>query len=152
MAERADGWWNAVRVLWRYARGSTRPRSAPVDPAELGVLGEREAERFLKRRGFRIYARNYRSTKGEVDLIARDKRADALVFVEVKTRRRGQPAEAVTPEKWRRVAHAARAFRRLLNARDLPHRFDIVAVVWPEGAERPTVEHIPDAHRPRYPV
>ena len=48
--------------------------------------------------------------QGEIDLIARD--GDTLVFVEVKARRQGVPAEAVTPEKERRLTLAALQFMR----------------------------------------
>ena len=74
----------------------------------LGDRGERAAARFLRRRGLKVITRGYRTAQGEIDLIAREGRT--LVFVEVKTRRRGQPAEAVTPEKQRRLAAAALQF------------------------------------------
>jgi putative endonuclease len=112
-----------------------------------GDRGERASARFLRRKGMRILQRGYRTTLGEIDLIARD--GGTLVFVEVKTRRRGEPAEAVTPLKQRRITQAALHFLKrhgLLDApRAVPCRFDIVAVVWPDGRGRPTIEHIPDA-------
>src|SRR3712207_7747855 len=74
----------------------------------LGDQGEREAARFLRRRGLRILVRNYRTPQGEIDLIARD--GATPVFVEVKSRRRGTPAEAVTPEKQRKLTLAALHF------------------------------------------
>lgn len=107
----------------------------------LGARGERVAARHLRRLGLRIITRNYRTPQGEVDLVARE--GGTLVFVEVKTRRRGEPAEAVTPEKRRRLTLAALAFlkrHRLLN-RDVPCRFDVVAVVWPDGRGRPRIDH-----------
>jgi putative endonuclease len=107
----------------------------------LGHRGEREAARHLRRQGMRILARGYRTRQGEVDLIARD--GDTLVFVEVKSRRRGAPAEAVTAEKQRRLTLAALHFlgRHKLLEPPCPCRFDVVAVVWPEGRRRPDVEH-----------
>ena len=54
------------------------------------------------------HPRGYRTSQGEIDLIARD--GPTLVFVEVKTRRGGQPAEAVTPEKQRRITLTALHF------------------------------------------
>jgi putative endonuclease len=111
----------------------------------LGERGERAAALFLKRMGMRIIVRNYRGAGGEIDLIARDDQT--LVFVEVKTRKSGTPAEAVDVEKQRRITRAAVHF---LKKHDLlepgvPSRFDVVAVVWPDGARRPIVEHIPNA-------
>lgn len=109
----------------------------------LGDRGERAAARHLRRRGLRIITRNYRTPQGEIDLIARD--GDTLVFVEVKSRRQGTPAEAVTPEKQRRLTLAALHFMKRHDLLDCPCRFDVVAVVWPEGRRRPEIEHFPAA-------
>ncbi len=105
----------------------------------LGDRGEREAARYLRRKGMRILARGVRSPVGEIDLVARDR--DTLVFVEVKTRRRGVPAEAVTPEKQRRISLTALHFLRKHFAMEVRARFDIVAIVWPDDRSSPTVEH-----------
>ena len=53
-------------------------------PSQIGAQGERLAEKYLRRRGCRVLARNYRCPRGEVDLIVLD--GQAVVFVEVKTR------------------------------------------------------------------
>ncbi len=91
----------------------------------------------------RIIARNYRTAQGEVDLIARD--GDTIVFVEVKARRRGEPAEAVTPEKQRRLTLAALHFLKRHRLLEYAGRFDVVAVVWPESGRAPGIEHFRDA-------
>jgi putative endonuclease len=109
----------------------------------LGGRGERLAARHLRRRGMRIITRGYRTPHGEIDLIARD--GDTLVFVEVKTRRHGQPAEAVTPEKQRRLTLAALRFLKQHRLLDVPCRFDVVAIVWPDDRKPPLVEHYRDA-------
>ena len=57
---------------------------------ELGIDGERAAERFLRRLGYTIVERNYRCPLGEIDLVALDRRT--IVFVEVKTLRRAGAA------------------------------------------------------------
>ena len=133
-----------VMILERLARWLTSP--APSDT--LGACGERAAARFLKGKRYRILATNWRCDGGEVDIIARD--GQWLVFVEVKTRR----AEFVTPEeqvhsfKEGRVRHAADVYlarQRRRGADELLVRFDIVAVVWLEGAKRPTIRHIEHA-------
>ncbi len=111
----------------------------------LGDRGERAAAAYLRKRGMRIIVRNYKGAGGEIDLIARD--GDTLVFIEVKTRQAGTPAEAVTPEKQKRITRAALAFLKkhdLLNA-GVPSRFDVVAVVWPEADRQPRIEHFPNA-------
>lgn len=113
----------------------------------LGGKGERLAARHLRRSGLRVITTNYRAPSGEIDIIARE--GDTLVFVEVKTRRRGEPAEAVHAEKQRKITRAALAFmkhHRLLE-RDVPCRFDVVAVVWPEPGtrSRPDIQHFRSA-------
>jgi putative endonuclease len=109
----------------------------------LGQRGERAAARHLKRQGMRILVRGYRTKRGEIDLIARD--GETLVFVEVKSRRQGVPAEAVTAEKQRRITNAALEFMRRFGALDLRSRFDIVAIVWPDDRSPPRIEHIRNA-------
>lgn len=113
----------------------------------LGDRGERAAEHFLRKRGIRVIVRKYETSRGEIDLVARER--DTLVFVEVKTRRRGEPAEAVTPEKQRRLTRAALAFlkQHALLDQGVPCRFDVIAIVWPDAdAEgKPEIEHIRSA-------
>jgi putative endonuclease len=112
----------------------------------LGDEGERAAARFLKRLGFRIITRGYRTTRGEIDLIARE--GDILVFVEVKTRRTGQPLEAVTTEKERRLTLAALKFLKQFSLLEQRCRFDVVAVVWPDDRSPPSIEHVRNAFEP----
>jgi putative endonuclease len=109
----------------------------------LGDRGERAAAWYLRRKGLRVIVRGYRTRLGEIDLIARD--GDTLVFVEVKSRRQGVPAEAVTTEKQRRITLAALHFLRKHGLLDVRSRFDIVAIVWPDEHGEPQIEHIPNA-------
>jgi putative endonuclease len=101
-----------------------------VDSREaLGQQGEDVACRVLRRAGYEILARRYRTRHGEIDVVARE--GDTLVFVEVKTRRGrryGSGAEAVTGWKQRRITRMTEDY--LLRARvgDCPCRFDVVAV------------------------
>src|SRR2546429_6613981 len=77
----------------------------------LGEEGERAAARFLEARGYRILERNYRTRRGEIDLIAEDGRM--LVFVEVKVRlddRFGGPAAAITRAKPARIARLSQQY------------------------------------------
>ena len=100
-------------------------------------MGEDLACRELRRRGYAILARRYRTRHGEIDIIARD--GGALVFVEVKARRGaafGGAGAAVTPWKQRRVAAMAADYlarRRLLDAEC---RFDVVTVDMESGYPR----------------
>jgi len=112
----------------------------------LGERGERAAARHLKRQGMRVLLRGYRTKQGEIDLIARER--DTLVFVEVKVRRQGVPAEAVTPEKQRRLTMAALQFMRRYRLLDERCRFDVVAIVWPDDRSPPRIEHFRNAFEP----
>jgi putative endonuclease len=112
----------------------------------LGERGERVAARHLKRQGMRILWRGYRTELGEIDLIARD--GDTLVFVEVKARRQGTPAEAVTLDKQRRLTNVSFQFLRKYHLLEVRSRFDVVAIVWPHDHTTPQVEHFPNAFEP----
>ncbi len=96
----------------------------------LGRRGEDAAAHFLECRGYDIVARNWTCYAGEADIIARDD--DAVVFVEVKTRRncdKGMPSEAVTPEKRERYERIALEYLANCGIVDVPIRFDIVSIV-----------------------
>ena len=109
-----------------------------------GKEGERIAEIFLRKKGYKLVERNYRCAAGELDLIMLDRRV--IVFVEVKTRRGiryGTPLEAVEVWKLKKMIYAAQFF---LSAKRLSHRearFDVIGISWP-GAQ-PSVEHIENA-------
>ncbi len=112
---------------------------------EFGRRGEKLAEKHLRRAGMRTVARRFRTPVGELDLVMRD--GPTLVFVEVKTRRSNAlapPQDQVRASKQRRVVRAARWFLESRRLTGIPVRFDVVAVVWPEGAD-PVVTHIRDA-------
>ena len=117
----------------------------------LGQRGEREAERFLKKAGCRILARNWATPLGEIDLVAQEKRSGRIIFAEVKTRTdesvaRGE--QAVGRAKQRRIVRAAQLFlKRKRVAPDTPLRFDVLAVTF-DADGRPEVRHTPGAFRP----
>jgi len=105
----------------------------------LGELGETLACDELRRRGYAILERRYRTRYGEIDVVARH--GEVLVFVEVKTRVSdafGSGAEAVTGYKQRRVARMAADFLARRRIQDRPCRFDVVSVA--VGQERPKIE------------
>lgn len=115
---------------------------------ELGLEGERLAERFLRRGGLKLLARRYATPVGEIDLIMRD--GETVVFVEVKTRRTrawADPEDAVGPEKQRRMQRCASWYLRARRKESAPFRFDIVAVTLPEVGE-PQIEHFESAFEP----
>ncbi|MGD9722204.1 MAG: YraN family protein [Pirellulales bacterium] len=122
-----------VRAAWRHYHS-------------LAQRGERAAARYLRRRGYKIVGRHERDTYGELDLIAVDGRT--VVFVEVKTRRShdaGHPAEAVGPDKQRRMTRMALAYLKRHELLECKARFDVLALTWPKHARRPKIEHIRNA-------
>ena len=121
-------------------------RSArPIGDA-LGARGEHEAERHLKKLGYKTLARGSRNKLGELDLVALD--GKTIVFVEVKTRRNtdaGHPADAVDERKQARLTRLALAFLKRNRLLDQPSRFDVIAITWPEDQQRPRIEHFKNA-------
>ena len=110
----------------------------------LGELGETLACEELRRRGYAILERRYRTRYGEIDIVARH--GDVLVFVEVKARAGeafGTGAEAVTRYKQRRVAQMAADFLVRRRLQDRPCRFDVVSIAVGESGAR--IEVIPGA-------
>jgi len=96
---------------------------------DTGILGEKLAGDFLKKRGYRIYETNYRCPEGEVDIVARHK--DSLVFIEVRSKRSlefGSPEESITPTKMERLRAVAAHYRQTHNNLPPLWRIDVVAV------------------------
>jgi putative endonuclease len=111
----------------------------------LGRDGEKVAAEYLKKLGYRILARNFTCPVGELDLIALDGRT--LVFAEVKTLRAQadiDPVEQVHAGKQAHIRKVARYYLSVKGAENLPARFDVLAVTFPETSQ-PRIEHLIDA-------
>jgi putative endonuclease len=121
-----------------------------TDAKRLGCWGEKQGERFLRRKGLRTLTRNFNCKTGELDLVMADPEDGAVVFVEVKTRANEDfaPAEsAVTFGKQKKMASAARFFTLKHKIENRPLRFDVVAIVLgPKGP--PTIRHYQRAFVP----
>ena len=120
-----------LRVLDALKLAHTSDRKLPPHQ-RTGRRGEEAAYFYLRRQGYVIVARNYRSPRrrGEIDLVAWDH--DVLCFIEVKTRtsREVKPAEAaVDREKRRELAGMAREYLRRMPD-TVPWRFDVVSVYY----------------------
>ena len=114
------------------------------DRLSLGKIGEELAVTRLRAMKYQILERNYRCPLGEMDIIAREK--GSLVFVEVKTRATkdfGGPAAAVHERKQRQLSRVALLYLNQKKIRDVPARFDVVAVDL-SGSE-PRIEVIQNA-------
>jgi len=127
-----------AKILTRFARED--------DPEHLrrGKLGERAARQHLQKLGLKFLTANFRSDRGEVDLVFRD--ADCLVFVEVKTRSSEdwtRPAAAVNARKRRLLSQTALDYLQQLNNPEVVIRFDIVEVLLADDAVR-EIRHLPN--------
>jgi putative endonuclease len=129
--------WELIRSFWRRP---ARPRHL-----EFGELGERAAKAHLKHLGWKFLTANFRSDRGEIDLIFRH--PECLVFVEVKTRSSGswtRPAAAVNARKRRLLSQTALDYLRQVRQPPVPIRFDIVEVLLERG-EVVEIRHLPNS-------
>jgi putative endonuclease len=110
-----------------------------------GDRSEQVAANFLRQSGLRILHRNYRTPRGEIDLIARD--GSRVVFVEVRSTAGNDSvrlAASIDRGKQRRIVGAAEFFLHRYRMGDCPARFDVVLVQWTKDGS-PIVTHIPTA-------
>jgi putative endonuclease len=112
--------------------------------AARGRAGEGRAADFLERKGYSIVARNWRTRRGEIDIVAQ--KGDLLVFAEVKTLPRGtaQSLERVLNQrKCKRIVETAKSFLNLYRQYKCEQiRFDVLVLDMP-GLE--PVYHIENA-------
>lgn len=111
-----------------------------------GTRSEGAAERYLKRLGYRILAKNVSMEQGELDLIALD--GQCVVFVEVRSTEDpdpGLPAASVDQAKQRKLTALALRYLQEKRLLDHPARFDVLAVSWPAGQKEPRIVHHPNA-------
>lgn len=130
LLERVRGWW----------KGKEKPLHLLH-----GELGERAARKHLKRHGLKFLTANFRTDRGEIDLVMRD--TDCLVFVEVKTRSSEEwtrPAAAVDAERRRRLTRAGLDYLHLLRNPPVKVRFDIVEVLLQDSRVR-EIRHLPNS-------
>jgi putative endonuclease len=115
----------------------------------LGDRGENVAARYLRNRGYKIIIRNFRCDLGEIDIVARD--GKTLVFVEVKTRAYEDPApeDQVNEAKQHQLTKVAKLYLSRYGIPQPPSRFDVVAIIWPNGRD-PLIRHTPHAFEPTF--
>lgn len=108
----------------------------------LGREGELAAVRYLEQEGFRVLDRNWRCQDGEIDIVATERRS--LVVCEVKTRsgtRYGEPIEAVTRAKSKRLRRLAICWLTAHGVRFEQVRIDVIGLLY-EGTGGFTIRHI----------
>jgi len=105
----------------------------------LGKKGEKLARKYLQKKGYRILVDNYRTPRGEIDIIA--EQGGAIVFIEVKTRSDmtfGCGLEAVTTAKQKQISMVALEYLASQGFAEAPARFDVVAVS-DKGGNKPEI-------------
>ena len=121
---------------------------APMSAARqaFGELGERIAERWLRRTGWRVLQRRFRSGHRDIDLVV--EREGTIVFVEVKSRkgdRFGHPVEAVNWRKQKELTKSAQVWIDRHGRAHESYRFDVVGVLM--TGDRVRVRHVEDAFK-----
>ncbi|MDB6110607.1 MAG: hypothetical protein JWR69_2357 [Pedosphaera sp.] len=129
--------------LWEKIKAWRTRKEKPVS-ARRGELGELAAKQHLRGLGLKFLTANFRSKRGEIDLIFRDN--ECLIFVEVKARSSEswiRPAAAVNARKRRLLSQTALDYLKLLKQPPVKIRFDIVEVLLSDG-EVAEVRHLPN--------
>ena len=111
---------------------------------EFGKAAEESAAVFLKKCGYRIIGRNYKTRFSEIDIVAEDK--GVICFIEVKARHSdlfGEPAEAVSPLKQRKISKSAACYLKENSLLERQARFDVLSVLYRKG--KPEFNLIKDA-------
>lgn len=120
-----------------------------VDRKQTGKLGEDIAVKHLKKKKYKILARNWQNKWGEIDIVAKHKRK--IIFVEVKTLRlaplaQGRPSyfspfDEINEKKKRQLVKMAQIY--LLQNKislETPHQIDVIAVELTDG--KPNIRHL----------
>ncbi len=106
---------------------------------EIGRIGENIATKYLKRHGYKILDRNFRSKRwGEIDIVT--SKDDVLVFVEVKTRvgtEHGEPVEAVTPHQLHALKRTGQHYKTEHPEAPEALRIDVVSIVLDKKTHEP---------------
>lgn len=100
-----------------------------VTAVSIGTLGEDTAVKILKKQGYKIIERNYKSKMGEIDIIAQD--GEYTCFVEVRMRKTndfGTPADTIDERKQHRIINTAKQYAVAKGFYDTPMRFDAVLI------------------------
>ena len=112
----------------------------------IGKLGEKLAQKFLKKRGYHIYETNFRCQVGEIDIVAR--RKDYLVFIEVRTKSNldfGTPEESITENKKKRLISSSLHYINTHHGLPASWRIDVVAIEIDDKGKTKRIELIENA-------
>ena len=116
----------------------------------IGSFGEDAAAEYLQSKNYKILARNYFGTHGELDIIAYDIKSDTIIFAEVKTRKNkmyGFASESIGKTKLKRLVGTAKQFI-FENPSESQIRFDVNEVYYKISGGAPVtaeINHIENA-------
>jgi putative endonuclease len=138
-----------IRAIDFLARKTGHHEADIPEHQRVGRRGEEDAYFFLRRKGYVMVARNFRSPlrRGEIDLIGWQK--DVLCFIEVKTRTSHdvKPAEAaVDAAKQQQLVAVARQYLRHVSP-SCQWRFDVISVYYEKHSSQPQFELFQNAFR-----
>ncbi len=105
-----------------------------MNTRRFGIIGEKIAQGYLLKKGYKILETNFYTKKGEIDIIVQ--KNNCIIFVEVKTRTNlkfGTPGMAVNSIKKQHIKKASKIFLYLNKMYKYDIRFDVVEVYICEG-------------------
>jgi putative endonuclease len=122
-----------------------------MDKETTGQTGERVAINFLKECAYEILANNFKigfgRRLGEIDIIAREKNTQQIVFVEVKTRdfqkyQTTLPEENITYAKLKKLNKIAQFYLRINHLQETSFRFDAISIWLNQENKKARVRHL----------
>ncbi|HSW58398.1 MAG TPA: YraN family protein [Dehalococcoidales bacterium] len=117
-----------------------------MERQDIGSLGEILAQKYLKKKGYRIIETNYRCPMGEIDIVALHKKC--LVLVEVRTKTSpeyGSPEESITSTKALHMERAAEYYRQAHPKAPVDWRIDLIAIEMDNAGNLMRLEQIESA-------
>lgn len=134
-------------IIGQWMRRILRQKNQPAHLVT-GKFGEKKAKGFLKSIGYRFLVANYKTRRGEIDLVFRKRNEAVLIFVEVKTRNFVDPdlkiSNLVTYKQRVRINCAALDYLKELGNPKVRIQFDIVVVEYSDYAHY-SIQHVPHA-------
>jgi len=97
---------------------------------KVGKRGEKEAEVYIKEKGYSVLEKNYKNKYGEIDLVAQ--KDGELIFIEVRSKTEndfGMPEETVKEKKRKKLRQNATAYTTFKNYEG-PYRIDLICLVF----------------------
>ena len=118
-----------------------------INSKKLGELGEKIAQKHLKKKGYKILARNFKRKWGEIDIVA--KKGKKIVFIEVKTIRQKEeffPEDEIDRKKKRQLIKMAQIYLQEFKIPlDISWQIDIIAIEISSNRKKTKIRHYKNA-------